>query len=324
MLAGMGISGLAFVGVDIGGFQGAPSAELFTRWLQLGVFYPFMRVHSGFATPPREPWSYGARYELLNRQAIDLRYQLLPEIYNVIHEASETGLPVLRPLLLEFPNDSESISRQQEFLLGSDLLVVPVECEGARQQEVYLPPGIWHDFRTGKVLGAPNSGTTIQFPVTLSSIPMFVRDGAFIFRQPIVQNTGAMSGRPLQVTLYSASRSETSFYEDDGETLDYQRGFFCRRRFAADTVNAPEKRTITVDIGAPQGSYRPAPRNLLLSVWCETPPERVSLAGSPLPQVADLGQVRSGWTFDANGFVVIKVRDAFEDMRLVIEGTQPK
>ncbi len=103
MLMGMGLSGFAVRGRDIGGFAGAPSAELYTRWLQAGVFYPFMRTHTTFGTPDQEPWSYGTRYEAMNRRAIELRYELLPHIYNVMREASLTGLPALRPLLLEFP-----------------------------------------------------------------------------------------------------------------------------------------------------------------------------------------------------------------------------
>src|SRR5438874_319607 len=107
----MGLSGMPFVGVDIGGFAEAPTAELYTRWLQLGVFYPFMRTHTTFGTPDQDPWSYGAEHEALNRRAIELRYELLPHIYNVMHEASVTGLPALRPLLLEFPDDPSTYAR---------------------------------------------------------------------------------------------------------------------------------------------------------------------------------------------------------------------
>jgi alpha-glucosidase len=105
VLMGLGLSGFPFVGTDIGGFAETPSAELFTRWLQLGAFHPFMRTHTTFGTPDQEPWSYGPRYEAVNRRAIELRYELLPQIYQVMREASETGLPAMRPLFLEFPDD---------------------------------------------------------------------------------------------------------------------------------------------------------------------------------------------------------------------------
>src|SRR5207245_1092739 len=146
MFAGMGLSGFSFVGADIGGFAETPSAELFTRWIQLGVFYPFMRTHTTFGTPDQEPWSYGTYHEALNRRAIELRYELLPHVYNVMKEASETGIPAFRPLLLEYPEDSRIWGRDDEFLFGSDLLVAPVLREGATERDVYLPAGEWYDF----------------------------------------------------------------------------------------------------------------------------------------------------------------------------------
>ena len=138
-----------------------------------------MRAHSNKGTPEREPWSYGARYESVNRKAIELRYELLPEIYNVMHQASETGVPAFRPLVLEFPNDPGGVSRDDEFLIGSDLLIAPVLQEGAQEEEVYLPPGRWHDFWSGKIYGRPakgasDTGATVRYPVTLASIPVFV------------------------------------------------------------------------------------------------------------------------------------------------------
>ena len=124
MLLGMGLSGFPFVGSDIGGFAEAPTAELFTRWLQAGVFYPFMRTHTTFGTPDQEPWSYGTAHEALNRRAIELRYQLLPYIYSAMRDASESGIPAMRPLMLEYPNDERTYGMDDEFLFGSDLYIV--------------------------------------------------------------------------------------------------------------------------------------------------------------------------------------------------------
>jgi alpha-glucosidase (family GH31 glycosyl hydrolase) len=107
-LMGLGLSGFSFVGADIGGFAHYPSAELFTRWMHAGVFYPLMRAHTEQATPDQEPWSFGARHEAVSRRAIELRYELLPQIYRVMEGASRTGVPALRPLFLEFPEDRET------------------------------------------------------------------------------------------------------------------------------------------------------------------------------------------------------------------------
>ena len=181
-LLGMGLSGFSFVGSDIGGFVGAPSGELYTRWLQAGVFYPFMRSHSDSGSPSKEPWSFGFAYEAINKRSIELRYELLPYIYNVMNEASETGLPALRPLFLEFPKDEHVLETEDEFLFGSGLLAAPVLHEGATQRDVYLPAGDWFDYWTGQQF---TGGQTIHPPVSLASIPIFVRGGAFIFRQPV-------------------------------------------------------------------------------------------------------------------------------------------
>src|SRR5262249_34684142 len=108
MFSNMGLSGFSFVGADIGGFAGAPTPGLYARWLQLGVFYPFMRTHTTLGTPDQEPWSYGTRYEEINRRSIEMRYELLPQIYTVMEEASRTGVPAFRPLVLEYPDDERT------------------------------------------------------------------------------------------------------------------------------------------------------------------------------------------------------------------------
>jgi alpha-glucosidase len=300
----MGLSGLAFVGADIGGFAEAPTPELFTRWMQVGVFYPFMRTHTTFGTPDQEPWSYGLYHEELNRRAIELRYELLPHLYNVMREASETGAPAFRPLLFEFPADEVSWRRDDEFLLGRDLLVAPVLREAVREREVYLPPGEWFDFWTGR----PYAGAKAHHvPVTLESVPVFVRGGGFVFRQPVIQHTGEMAGQPLRVTVFPAARSEAAFYEDDGETLDHQRGVFARRRFSQERSAG----RVAVEASAVEGSYRPAARDLVLEIRYDGTPRRVLLDGTPLPA--------SGWTA-GEGFVRVKVRDRPEGIRVAIEG----
>ena len=228
MLLGLGVSGFPFVGSDIGGFVNMPSAELCTRWLQTAVFYPFMRMHTAIETPDKEPWSFGWRFEEINKRAINLRYELLPYIYNVMQHASETGVPALRPLFLDFPSDGNAASTDNEFLFGSDLLVAPVLWEGADSRDVYLPAGDWFDYWTGEHY---KGNSDISVPVTMDSIPIFVRGGGFIFRQPVVQYTGKMPGNPLKVLIAPATESESSLYEDDGESLKYKNGDFMKRHF---------------------------------------------------------------------------------------------
>jgi alpha-glucosidase len=315
VLMGMGLSGLSFVGSDIGGFARAPTAELVTRWMQAGVFYPFMRMHTEIGSPDQEPWSYGRPYEAINRRAIELRYELLPQVYNAMHDASETGVPPLRPLMLEYPTDPRALAIQDQFLFGADLLVAPVLREEAREREVYLPAGDWYDFWTGRSVAG---GASIRVPVTLESIPIFVRGGAFVFRQPVVQHTGAMAGQPLIVDVYPAASSEARLYEDDGETRRYLKGAFLLRRFKQQRSGAGA----SIEVSAAEGSWRPDPRDLRLRIlWPQAAPKRVLLGGDALPALgeAQMGAQTSGWTMSADGFLTIKLKDRYDAFRVSLE-----
>lgn len=315
-LLGMGVSGFPFVGSDIGGYAHRPSAELFTRWLQVGVFSPFMRVHAELGTPDKEPWSFGREREAINKRIIELRYELLPYIYNVMHQASETGIPALRPLFLDYPSDEGVASVDDEFLFGSDLLVAPILREGEPDRAVYLPKGDWYDYWTGQ---AHTGGTNIHVAVQTDTFPIFVRGGAFIFRQPVVQSTVAMPGNPLQVLIAPANQSEASLYEDDGATLNYRNGNFMKRHFE----QTRDRGAITVSISAPEGSYRPAARNLILQVWDQHKPQSVSFgsgAGEKLPHLdmAALAKAARGWSY-AGGVVTVKDNDNFAAARFIIQ-----
>jgi alpha-glucosidase len=310
MLLGMGLSGFPFVGADIGGFAEAPTAELYTRWLQAGVFYPFMRTHSAFGTPDQEPWSYGIAYEEVNRRAIELRYRLLPHLYNVMREAAETGLPAMRPLMLEYPEDGTTYGMDDQFLFGSDLLVAPVLRAGLTQRGVYLPRGDWYDYWSGE---RHQGGKWVNAPVTLASLPLFVRAGAFVFQQPVVQHTGEMPGQPLEVSLFPGGASERWLYEDAGNGLEYRRGAYARRRFAM----REEAAALVVEVGAPEGSYRPQPRALHLIVR-HLPAARVSLGGIALARTDDLEKAERGWTI-RDDTLHVKFPDRFERVEVRVE-----
>jgi alpha-glucosidase len=324
-LLGLGLSGFSFAGCDIGGFDGAPSGELFTRWLQAGVFYPFMRAHSTLGSPDKEPWAFGYRNELINRRAIELRYELLPYIYNAMHQASETGVPAMRPLFLEFPGDANVAGMGDEFLFGADLLVAPVLYQGATERDVYLPHGDWFDYWTGRKF---NGNQTIHVPVTIESIPIYVRGGGFIFREPVIQFTGQMPGQPLKVLVAPAKDSTASFYEDDGESLDYKKGDFMKRRFH----QVRDSHGITIDVSAPVGNYRPAARDLVLQLWTVSEPkavfnqigdlgsEKISLPRLPLDA---LRKAPNGWSFEDN-LLTVKVGDRFQPMCFNIDVRAPR
>jgi alpha-glucosidase len=325
MLLNLGLSGLGFVGSDIGGFGESATAELFTRWLQLGVFYPFMRAHTSIDTDNEEPWVYGPAFERINRRAIELRYELLPHVYNEVRLMSETGIPAMRPVFLEFPDDPQTYTLDDEFMFGRDLLVAPVLFEARQEREVYLPKGTWFDVWSGK---AHDGGASVRLPVTLESIPVFAREGAFIFRQPVVQHTGQMPGQPLRVMVFPAAESEATLYEDDGHSMAYRGGASLRRRFAQTrTSDTRGTVTLTLDVDAAEGSYRPQARALEWHVHWTGVPQTVRVEGSGTaamtltraPSLDALAKADAGWTVDEQGFVVIRMQDRFDAFRVTVD-----
>ena len=179
---------------------------------------------------------------------------------------------------------------------------------------MYLPKGEWFDYWTGQ---RHSGGTRIRIPVTLASLPIYVRAGAILFLQPVVQHTGEMPGQPLRLRIFPGGATDGTFYEDDGETLEYTRGASVVRQVtyeAGDRVHA-------VHIGAPSGSYRPAPRSLEISVPWEGEPRRVFVgADQTLARVPfdGLDSHSSGWTMH-KGSVIVRQPDSFGALRITIE-----
>ncbi len=291
----MGLSGLTFAGADIGGFAGAPTGQLYTRWLEAGIFYPYCRTHTTYGSPSQDPWSYGNRMTGINRKSIDLRYRLLPYIYNAFYQASQTGLPVMRALLLGYPDDSRAIEQEGEFLFGDDLLVAPVMEQGKRKQAVYLPKGEWFDYWTGRAYSGPREVTV---DAELSNIPMFVRGGSIIPTRQLVQYTSEAPINPLTFHVYPDGSSAREYYEDDGLSFDYRKGDFLRERLTADDT----RRELTLSVSASQGSYTPPAREMQFAVHNQrNRPRNVTLNGSALDQVETASALKPashGWFYD--------------------------
>ncbi len=153
MSLGMGLSGVPFIGSDVGGFAGVGSPSLYTRWMELGSFTPFFRAHSMINQMDKEPWAFGQQVEGWVKKIISFRYKMLPYIYNEFHNAAATGLPVMRPMFLDFQNDENcySAKAQYQYMFGENLLVAPVLSETSEFKELYLPEGKWYQWNTGKI-----------------------------------------------------------------------------------------------------------------------------------------------------------------------------
>lgn len=226
IVSNMGIGGVAFAGYDVGGFVGEANTKLFARWISIGAFSPFFRGHSMINSRDSEPWAYGEEVEQISRNYIKFRYQLLPYIYSLFHDASQTGLPVQRSLAIDFTHDHRIYDGQfyNQYLFGPYFLIAPVE--GAKEfVKVYLPHGEWFYLYNGQKYNG-NSEIILECP--LHKLPVFVKAGALIPMQPANSNTKAISDK-LILHVYTGQSSSFVFYEDDGATFSYQKGDFAKR-----------------------------------------------------------------------------------------------
>lgn len=224
MLTNLSVSGVPFVGADVGGFAENPSGELYARWLQAAVLTPFLRSHSSAGTNNKEPWEYGEEFTKINRASVELRYQFLPYLYTLFYQHEQTGQPVLRPLWYEYPNDVKTYLRDDEYLVGRDLLVAPVLWEGRDIREVYFPEGDdWRDWQTGEIF---KGGTSHWLKAPLDRLLVYARVGAVIPTQPVIQNTTEMPQADLTlnvITGISPDKTETAeIFQDAGEGYGYQ------------------------------------------------------------------------------------------------------
>jgi alpha-glucosidase len=205
---GLGLSGLPYTGPDIGGSFGQPTPELYLRWFELAAFMPFFRTHSAFYLPPREPWEFDGEVLEAVRCVLELRYRLLPYWYTLAWQASLDGLPLLRPLFWDDPQDPRLRSVDDAFLLGEALLVAPVIQQGSRERFVRLPKGKWYRFGTNSCL---DGGGDVLVTAALEEIPLFVRSGSII---------PELEGKDLHIHIYRPNGTEEGegvIYSDAGD-----------------------------------------------------------------------------------------------------------
>jgi len=227
----LGISGMSFSGVDIGGFMGVTSAKLFARWISIGAFTPFFRVHKANNENTSEPWTYGESVENISRNYISLRYRLLPYLYSTFAEAHKTGIPVNRTLVIDNTFDEKCwyYAYQQQFMFGPSLMVAPTEST-KEITKVYLPAGEWYDFFNGQKYDGQRE-ILIESP--LDKLPVFAKGGSIIPMQTIVQNTSEKPSDTLFVHVYFGNEpSVYNYYEDDRQTYSYEKGSFLNSKMS--------------------------------------------------------------------------------------------
>jgi alpha-glucosidase len=274
----------------------------------VGALNPIYRDHTAKGTADQEPWVHGPEHEAIRRKYIELRYRLMPYIYTITEESSRAGIPLMRPIFLEYPQAAEFYRDDHDFLFGPDLFVSPVISEMVDVQGVALPPGEWFDYWTSE---RHTGKDQINLHPRLDEMPLYVRAGAIVPMQPLVQSTSEKPSGPLQLRAYlptSTSGPDASFnacrgalYEDDGHTFAYQKGEILRINYSCQVAAGSVSLTSNIE----KNSYRP---------WWNT--ADITFFGvSSIPKEVRIGdELSREWRYDPQAHsVTLTVPDAVKN-----------
>ncbi|KAG1472197.1 hypothetical protein G6F56_001684 [Rhizopus delemar] len=232
MILTNGLGGVVFSGADVPGFFGNPAPELLVRWYQAAVYQPFFRGHAHIDTKRREPYLLEEPYRSMTRDALRERYALLSYWYTLFYEAYKQGTPMMRPMFMEFPEDESLFATEDQFMLGSAILVKPVTEEGAESTDVYFPTNeSWYDTKTYQLV-TQTGLQTIEAP--LNTIPTYYRGGHIVPRRERARRSStAMRHDPFTLVIAqdSQGQAEGNLYLDDEETYSYQKGIYTYTSF---------------------------------------------------------------------------------------------
>jgi alpha-glucosidase len=271
-LQNLGLSGIAWAGVDVGGFFGDCDGELLARFTEFGIFQPFCRNHSAMGTVAQEPWAFGEPWESICRDMLRLRMRLLPYLYTAFEECHRTGAPVLRPLLFESPDDPATYMADDEFLVGDALLVAPITRPGREHRSVYLPAGTWHHWWTGERIDGP---AHVLAHAPLGRPALYARSNRPIPLGDPIMHTGEPSGLTWRVFVSPGSGSG-ALYEDEGD------GYGPSARRTA-TVETGGDGRVRFSLSAREGSFSPGRSQVLVELGAEL----VEVAESAEPVVIE-------------------------------------
>lgn len=280
-----GLGGIPFWTTDISGYCGditshQAMAELYVRWMQFGIFNPLSRAHHE-GDNAVEPWMFGEEAEKIAKSAIELKYRLFPYIYSYARIAHEKGLPLMRPLFMEFPDDDEAYAVNDQFMFGEEILVAPVVKKGAVSRRIYLPEGEWADFhQPGKIY---SGGQYIDYAVTLKDIPIFIKKGSVIPMMPVMQYIHEKMDYPVTLFIHPPSLGQSAsflLYEDDGITTDYKMDIHSETLFQ---VNTKAETTEVLIYPREENGYKhPGKRGYYVRMSMEKKPSLVQINGKKI------------------------------------------
>ncbi|HVI46676.1 MAG TPA: TIM-barrel domain-containing protein [Chitinophaga sp.] len=275
LMNSLGVSGMAFTGMDIGGFTGNPSVALYTRWMQIGAFIPYFRNHTGVNTKSAEPWAFGEEALEISRNYINLRYRLLPYLYSTMYEATRTGMPVMRTLALNntFDPNVYDTRYQNQYGFGSAFMIAPFEST-KDFGKIYFPEGHWYNFFTDAIT---NGQQEVITGLDNKTLPVFIRESSIIPMQSLIQSTNEKPSDTLLLHIYKGDRVNSFvYYEDDGESFDNEKGAFYERTITYD----PSSQKITLD--KVNGNYTSRFRYIRLMLHGFGDQKSIAINGNPL------------------------------------------
>ncbi len=292
----LALSGVGIWGHNAGGFEEVATEELYMRWTVFGFFNPVAHFLGMEHPQYKEPWRYGDRALAAFRRYAQLRYRLMPYIYTLAHQTYAEGVPMMRPLVLEYPNDPHVYDIDDQYLFGDALMIAPVTAEGAAGRKIYLPAGAWIDYWTG---ARHDGGRTIDYAAAPDVLPILVRAGAILPMQPDMAFIGETPVDPLTLDIYPQGRSRFVLYEDDGTSLDYQAGIT-----ALSAITCEEGTTrIDVRVEAPTGRFVVSPRAYAFRIHLDAEPRAVRVGGGEATRVRPGETAPAGagatWSYDA-------------------------
>jgi alpha-glucosidase len=294
-LLNLGLSGFAYAGADVGGFTGGPSPELMTRWFEIAAFTPIFRDHSAKGTPRAEPWVDGPAQLAIRRRFVEERYRLMPYLYALADLNARTGDPLMRPVFYDYPDVARaSCDQSMTFMLGSALLVAPPpKMESPQAYDVCLPNGGWYDYWTGRAVkrtmtasGGGDGATHISETPHLERLPVFVRAGTILPRQPLVQSTSERPVGPLYLDVFPGGDCSGTLYLDDGHSMGFEKGDYLRQVIRC-TVD--DRGNVAITFDPREGRYHPWWSRIEVIVHGRSAQDRVSSSTIPIRTAHDSG-----------------------------------
>lgn len=292
----IGLSGVGYWTHCMGGFEHKADPELYIRWCQFGMFSPIAHLfgmdHPGY----KEPWNYGEEALKIFKQYDEMRYRLIPYMYSHAYKMYETGMPLMRALVLEYQEDVNVYDITDQYLFGSSMLICPVTTKGAQTRVVYLPEGLWYDYWTG----ASYEGRQYRNVVTpLDQMPIFIKAGAIIPRQEVMQYVGEKTVDHITLDIYPHGNSEFTLYDDDGKSMEYQQGQYA----ITDILCQENNGKVNIQLKAPQGEFEVPERTYALQIHTNKAPASVTAGGKQMKTVSDsqsFMNAKQGWYYNSD------------------------